>query len=312
MKKKGAIFTLLSLVMVSILFLLAQTNLSEPVQSSSYVVHDRIDSTNYFIQDLERDIKRSTKIATHRGLLGIQQQVTSEGNYLHELDEAFNEMIVNGTYNNTYLSIMNNTELKTWFKRINQEANKLSIHVDYRIQNVSVEHTNPWEISIRMGIVLNVSDKAGGAYWNRDKVIESNLSIIDFEDPLYNVKTKGRIVNTIEPTNITNFIDGENTSGLVEHVDGRYYIENNASPSFLMRLEGNLSSSPHGIESFVDLRRLEDMGISTKEKSTIDHIYFSEQDPQNWVINNTYSWLRIDNQTGRLEDYNITEEELLI
>ncbi|MFW5991228.1 MAG: hypothetical protein ACOCQX_03280 [Candidatus Nanoarchaeia archaeon] len=301
--KKSAFFTLISLVMVSILFMVAQSAHMNKMQQESFVVEKRIKSVDYFIEDLERDIERGIYISTHRGLLGVQQHVTSKGNFLNNTDDAFNKIIINGTYNGTYLSVMNNSELSSWFERIELKAKRLSIELDYEINEVSVYHVSPWEIGVKLNTSMNVSDMQGTAYWERDKPLVTNLSIIDFEDPLYNAKTRGRVVNVIKPTNVTDFVDGTNASGLLYHVDNFYYRENNASPSYLMRLRGELNSSPYGIESFVDLRRLEDVGIKTKDKSTIDHIYFSEFDPQAWQINNTYEWLRIDNESERISNY---------
>ncbi|MFW6014314.1 MAG: hypothetical protein ACOCZQ_03115 [Nanoarchaeota archaeon] len=309
--KKGAFFTLTALVMVSILFLVAQTNFDISKQNNSFILRDRITTIDHFVHDLERDIERGTRIATQRGLLGIQQQVTSEGNFLENKNKAFSEIIINGTYNNSELASMEDSNLKSWFERINRQANKMSIHVNYTINNVSVKHINPWNIQVKLNFSLNVSEKNGFAYWVREKTMKTNLSIIGYEDPLYNVESKGRLTYPIRQTNVTTFVDGNNTSGLLEHFDNHYYKRSDSAPSFLMRLERNLSHSPNGIESIVDLTKMEYMGLSTKNKSVIDHIYFSEQDPETWVINNTYDWLRIDNQSGRLKDYQI-EEELLI
>lgn len=304
-KKKGAFFTLTALVMVSILFLAAQVSFMDTTGMHASVIHDRISSIDYFVQDLERDIERGALVAAQRGLLGVQQQVTSEGYFLNDTNDALGEIIIDGTYNGTYLSVMNDTELNSWLERINSQANKLSIEVDYDISNLTVEHLDPWHIEIDFTAKVNVSDMQGISTWERKKQITENLSIIGFEDPLYNVKTKGQVPYTITPTTVTDFVVEGNASGLLEHVDMGYYKRSEYAPSFLMRLEGNLSHSTMGIESIVDLRRFEAIGISTKNKSVIDHIYFSDQDPETWVINNTYSWLRIDNQsqTTRLDEY---------
>lgn len=308
--KKGAFFTFIALMMVSILFILAQTQYINRMQQESFVIHKRISSVDYFIEDLERDIERGMYIAAHRSLLGMQQHITSRGNFVNDTDDAFTQIILNGTYNGTYLSVMNNSELKTWFEKINYEADKLSIDIGYEINNLTVYHLNPWEIAIELDAVLNVTDKQGVAQWIRRTPLRANLSIIDFEDPLYNAKTSGRVVNVIKPTNITNFVEGNDTSGLLEHINRQLYTESNSSPSYLMRLSGNLNSSPHGIESFVDLRRFDDIGISTKDKSCIDYVYFSEMYPESWNIEHTYNWLKIDNRSNRVSRYQV--EDLLI
>ncbi len=308
--KRGAFFTLTALVMISILFLLIQANHFDKMQSESFIVNKRISTIDYFVTDLERDIERGMYIASHRSLLGIQQHITSQGRFIQDIDQAFTEIIINGTYNGTYLSVMNGSELDTWFEKIRHEADKLSIDIDYKINNLKVYQITPWVIEVKLDAFLNVSDQQNMARWARKKQIDTNLSIINFEDPLYNAKTSGRVVNVIKPTNITNFVEGNDTSGLLEHINRHLYRESNSSPSYLNRLSGNLNSSQNGIESFVDLRIFDDMGIDIKDKTCIDHIYFSEEEPPSWNIKNTYDWLKLDNRSNRLKDYQV--EDLLI
>lgn len=303
--KRSALFTLTAIIMVSLLFVAATSYNNHQMQEKSFVISKRVQTVDYFVDDLERDIKRGMHISTYRALLALQQHATSTGEYVQDRDKAFNELIVNGTYNGTYMSVMNNSELSQWFEKINSEADKISINVDHDINNISVYHVSPWEIKIQLNLTLNVSDQHGTAYWLRKNPLETNLSITSFEDPLYNVQTNGSVVNVIRPTNVTGFIEGENASGLLEHIDNNYYVESNSSPSFLMRYSGNLNSSEYGIESIVDLRDFEDMDIDTRDKSCIDYIYFSSEGPPAWNINNTYDWLKIDNQSEHLQDYEV-------
>ncbi|MGM5482415.1 MAG: hypothetical protein ACQESF_03040 [Nanobdellota archaeon] len=303
--KKGAFFTLIALVMASILIMVLHTSNMDDMKDKSFVLENRIKSIDYFISDLERDIKRGMYISTYRGLLGIQQQITSKGKYINNLDKSLENIIINGTYNGSYLSVMNNSELSVWFEKIKKESSSMSINIKYHINNIEVDHITPWKISIKMNTSLNISDKQGLAEWNREKNLVANLSIIDFEDPLYNIKTNGKVVNIIKSVNSTDFVTGSNTTNLLKHIADNKYIHTNSSPSYLMRLSGNFSASEHGIESLVDLRELEDLGIDTKEKTCVDYLYFSEKEPTSWHINHTYNWLRIDNQSNHLKEYKV-------
>lgn len=303
--KKGALFTIIAIVMVSLLFVAATSYTSHKMEERSFVVSKRVQTVNYFINDLERDIKRGMYISTYRSLLAMQQHVTSTGEFVPNSDKAFRTLIVNGTYNGSYMSVMNDTELSKWFAKINTEADKISVDVDYEINNVSVYHVTPWKIKIELNVTLNVSDEHGTAHWVRKNPLRTNLSIVSFEDPIYNVETLGKVVNIVQPTNVTDFVDENDTKNLKDHINNRYYVHTNSSPSFLMRFSGDLNASEYGIESIVDLRKLEDVGISLKDKSCIDYIYFSDDNPASWKINNTYNWLRIDNQSNHLNFYEV-------
>ena len=106
----------------------------------------------------------------------------------------------------------------------------------------------------------------------------------------------------LQLTNEGNYVTGTDTTNFKRHIDGLYYANSSAGPSFLMRLEGNLSNSSTGIESIVRLPDLQVQGIPVYERSSVDYIYFGNATPTIYIINNTYeSWLRLDD--GHLDKY---------
>ena len=139
----------------------------------------------------------------------------------------------------------------------------------------------------------------------RTNPLNTTLKITSFEDPLYTVETYGRVISIIQEANITDFVVNGNTSNLTNHIDNSYYIPSTSAPSFLMRLKGNISNSTNGIESLVNLKKLESVGITPEVKSCVDYIYFSSDDPTNWQINNTFNWFRLDNESGHLDTYEV-------
>ncbi|MBN2458402.1 hypothetical protein JXB31_04710 [Candidatus Woesearchaeota archaeon] len=275
------------------------------LRERSFLVEDRVKSVDYFIGDIEKDIERGSYIASFRALLGIQQHITSTGEYLSDLDSVFTEILVNGTINSSYVSVMNDTELNKWIDKIRYEASKYSISFDYDIVDVELVHIDPWVVETRLNVILNISDTRGTSRWIRNQTINSTLGIELYEDPVYTINTLGRVINVIQETNITDFVTGNETSNLTYHVENSIYKASNSSPSYLMRLEGDFGSSCYGIESFVNLRKLETAGFIIEDKSCIDYIYFSVDDPQSWAINHTFNWLRIDNESNHLAIYEV-------
>mgnify|MGYP003964978823 CR=1 FL=1 len=301
--KKGIFYTLISLMFLSLLMFSMNIEKEYTLRERSHVIGNRIDSVNFFITDLEKDIQRGTYIAMFRSLLGIQQQITSEGQFLNDTQKTFKEIIVNGTIDGNYISVMNNTELSIWISKIQLEARKVAIEFNYNINYVKIYQLNPWVVAVDLNVTLNVTDMKNTAEWKRDQLITTTLNISTFEDPLYSVFTYGRVLNTIQKTPITDFTDGTNTTNIKEHIDNSYYIATNSSPSFIMRLSGNLSNSTNGIESIVNLKKLEDASVSIIEKSCVDYIYFSNSTPTNYLINYTYNWFRLDNESNHLGIY---------
>ncbi len=281
------------------------TKHSTKMSERSLVIKERIHSIDHFIDDLDVDIQRGVFIASFRALLAMQQYITAEGDFITEVDDVFNELLINGSIDGNYMSVMNDTELPLWIDRIKQEAAKATIVLNYNLTDVRVYHSSPWELSIELSMFIDITDTGETARWSRNQVITTSLPIEGFEDPLYTVFTEGRVINLITPTNITDFTNGQNTSNLKVHVDAGLYRAKNSSPSYLMRLKGNLSGSLYGIESFVNLKTFEDASLSIEEKSCIDYVYFSGNNPEHWLIDNTYNWLRIDNQSNHIADYEV-------
>ena len=72
-----------------------------------------------------------------------------------------------------------------------------------------------------------------------------------------------------------------------------------------MRLEGNLSSDPNGIESLVNPQTLANAGISAKYKSVVDYIYFSTDNPTKYSVP-AVSNLILDDEDNHLTTYNVS------
>ena len=130
-------------------------------------------------------------------------------------------------------------------------------------------------------------------------------------------------VSTSFPSNVTvPHVKLSDVSGLPEKIlisDGKIYdIENlrnflfdgcyksSNGPSYLMRLEGNLSNSPYGIESFVNLDDFENVGIHTNSGiSCVDYMYFSNNQTSAHRIKGMPDWFYLDDD--HLSEYNCTD-----
>ncbi len=304
--KKAVVFTMIAIAFLCLLFFAMNIEKSYTLREQSFITGDRVKSVDFFISDLEKDIQRGTYIAMFRAMLAMQQHITSEGRYLNDTQATFEELLINGTIDSGYVSVMNGTELKVWIAKIQQEAGKVAIRFNYTINSVRLYQVNPWIVSADLNVTMDIFDSRKTAVWKRNEIITESLNITTFEDPLYTANTFGRVIYTIQKSNVTNFTVGTDTSGLLYHVDNKLYIASSSAPSYIMRLSGNLSNSSFGIESIVNLKDLEDSKIDTLEKSCIDYIYFSSSSPPSFLVNNTYNWLRLDNESGHLARYGVT------
>src|SRR3989344_3412142 len=71
---------------------------------------------------------------------------------------------------------------------------------------------------------INVMDRKGTASWQQEQEVSALVNIIDLEDPLYVVKTGGKITNIIRHTNYTPFVQGSDVTNLLLHTNDSLYI----------------------------------------------------------------------------------------
>jgi len=301
--KKGMFFTLLAIAMLS-LFLITYSSYS--LIKDRTVIDKRIRTMNSFIFSLEEDMSRQIYISTFRAILGIGNYITTEGQFITDSRTSIEEALLNGTINGTSINLMEGYRLKDWSSRVSNMSEKMNLLVNYSLKEVNVSQEDPWSVKVETNIDFFIRDKAGLASWNRTSTIVANVEIIGFEDPLYLIKTGGRIANKIDKTIYQPFVNGSDVSNLTLHVNHSYYISSSSAPSFLDRLEGKVSANENGIESLVHLEDLMAQGITPEVKSVVDYIYFSGNDPTYYNIDGMPSWFRLDNESAHLEVYNVS------
>jgi hypothetical protein len=149
-----------------------------------------------------------------------------------------------------------------------------------------------------------MQDEDSLALWNRSLSLVAQIPIEGMEDPVYIVNTGGLVSNKIKRTPHTTFVQGTNISALSNHSLSSYYRDHTDAPSFLGRLQGNLTASPYGVESMVNLQKLAAQGVPTSQKSVIDYIYFSTSNPSTNGVSGMSAWFRLD--STHLAYYNAT------
>ena len=267
-------------------------------------ISTRIESVNFFIKDVEKDINKGIFITGFRTLLSFNQFIATNGSFIDNLNLRFKESFLNGTIYQQPLSLMADSTFTDWANKISAEADKIDIKFNYTINDVKLNQTDPWTVDIGLNITLDIRDKRNTSYWLRERYLTSRISIIGFEDPLYLINSKGRVTNAIVKSNITNFVVNGDVTNLLMHSNNSYYAAHNDSPSFLMRFVGDLGNSTYGIESLVNLDKFQQQGLVLKDRSIVDSIYFNNQFTLNYRVNNTPEWFKIDQ--NHLDFYQVT------
>ncbi len=293
-KKRGIFYTTAAIALTIVIVITYSAYSTYRLSDRMDVIQTRIETVNFFIKDVERDISKGAYIAGFRTLLSFNQFIAANGSFLDNANERFKESFLNGTIKGKPLSLMKDSTFTDWANKISAEANKVDINFNFVINDVKLNHTNPWNVDIGLDLSLDIRDKRNTSYWIRNRYLTQSISIIGFEDPLYIVNSKGRVTSTIRITNITKFVVNGKVDNLLSHMNNSYYIAHNDGPSFLMRLEGNLGNSTYGIESLVNLNKFQQQGLTLKDRSIVDYIYFGTKATTNFRVNNTPEWFKID------------------
>jgi hypothetical protein len=289
--KKGMLFTLTVVALLSLF--LASYGVFSYVKDRG-VINNRIDTMNNFVFSIEEDLIRKFYISGFRIIFLFEKEIAESGNYISSFNSSFEEAFFNGTINGEGQDLLEKVIFEDIEDFFNEKGSKINVNVSLLNPKIFVEQSGPWEINFSVKMDLIVEDKSKLAFWNRTILVSSYIPIEGFEDPFYIVNTNGLVVNKINKTIYVDFINGSDVSNLEDHLFSGYYINSTLAPSFLNRLSGINSPSINGIESLVDLEILSNQGMPIKDKSVVDYIYFSEQNPSTNAVSGMPFWFKLD------------------
>jgi hypothetical protein len=299
--KKGMFFTIIAIMLI-LLFMAAYGTFF--VLEDRKNINKRIESMNNFVFSMEEDLGRQLYISGSRAVFIVEKYIAENGRYASDTNSLFSEMFFNGTFYGLSQDVMIGATFSDIENSISERAEKINLDVSIRPNFVSISQDNPWSIKITLNANLSITDKTNLASWAKSENYYSYIPIDNFEDPLYTIESGGKIIQKINKTTFFSLVSGSDVSNLLKHLDNSYYYNSELAPSFLQRLEGNISQSAYGIESFVNLPELSSQGIAVEDKSCVDYIYFSDNNPQAFHIAGMPSWFKIDYE--HIEVYNVS------
>lgn len=282
--KRGIFFTLIAIVIMALLIIILTPKADVSLQKDAQAIRKRIDSVDNYVATLEDSyFKTALEATTFKTILSLALYINKTEAFLNNFDNAFYEVIVNGTINKvpidltTKAKIMDNNSLMNWSNRIIKTANS-TYHVNTTIVfiNVSVNQTDPWTLTTRL--TLNITVKSNVAEWRRNKTIIATTSIEGLYDPYYLINTEGLYDKQIRKSDIQ--FDEWNLTHVRTALKNATYVhwKNSKAPSYLMRFVNNLEASECcGIESFVDPNKImpNDIDHIDQRESYLDYLFWS-------------------------------------
>jgi len=300
--KNAQIFTILAIILISLMFLSFEL-FSFLHQTKS--TKTRISTMDSFLSSTEENFARQIYISGFRIIFLAEDQITSTGNYINVNDffqEAFFNGTVNGAENN---AILTGTTYDDLVNSLNNKVRKINVNITLENSNLTVTQNDPWNVNVTLTSNFIMSDREGLARWDKVQTITSLIPITFFEDPLFTVNSYAKVSRKISQTPYEGiYNDSGDIANLILHVNGKYYATNPNAPNFLNRLEGNFSADPNGIESFIYIPDFTAQGLTIYDKTMIDYIYFNpSRDPTKHTVSGMPLWFKIDSEDNHTEKY---------
>jgi len=152
---------------------------------------------------------------------------------------------------------------------IQAKADKISATFTIENEEIEVTQGGPWNVTIILKSDITLADKSGLVSWSK-KAFEviGYVNIIGLVDPTYPLELGAADVKIAESKfNEQGF---ESDADLIEHAENTYYLFSAEAPSFIDRLQGDITvASPYGIESLVAPKISPISGLSI-----VDHEYY--------------------------------------
>src|SRR3989338_5424456 len=113
-KKRGIFYTTAAIALTIVIFVTYSSYSAYRLSDKMDVIQTRIETVNFFIKDVEKDISNGAYIAGFRTLLSFNQFITANGTFINNLNEKFKESFLNGTINQQPLSLMKDSTFTDW------------------------------------------------------------------------------------------------------------------------------------------------------------------------------------------------------
>jgi hypothetical protein len=300
--KRGMFFMILSVVLVTFL-IFSLTFFSFTKDRDA--IEERINTLNGFVFAAEEDLKRRLFISGFRMIFLFEKRIIERGEYIDDADARFDELFFSGTlYGDSFSDVTTGATFADIKDELERKAGKIGANLSLYNADLVVTQEDPWNVKFSLNAELFVNDLSGLASWNRTITSSTFVPVQGFGDPIYSIST-----NSLVFVNITKspyVFDPLDINNLRNHALGSFYVVSpNNAPSFLNRLEGDLSSNLNGIESLVNLDKLVSAGVAVdSSRSDIDHEYFGVSSNECAVSpSGMPSWFKLN--SNRVGDYQV-------
>jgi hypothetical protein len=276
MYKKGIFFTLISLVLVTIITHIFTQSTAGLQQDNAAML--RIQVLDNFITEVEAAyLPLALQAASFKGINATISWMDAQNVWLTNPGTELGSIIKNGTLG--IQIVQNNNTVENFTRKVEQTAAKThGMDLTIKVNSVLFNESAAWQLDIAANVTVIAKSNVGN--WSREGVMISTiLSIEGLPDPQYISRTDGAYHKTIRRSTI---IPGQwNATKLAALITSGNYTRfpGSSAPSYLERFKNSpQASSCCGIESTITDSLLP-LAMQNQQKSYADYQFWTMASP---------------------------------
>ncbi|MCD6477752.1 MAG: hypothetical protein J7K87_01990 [Candidatus Aenigmarchaeota archaeon] len=198
MNRKGLFYSALVVIMLAPIIALTFTY-SESMKGYGREIGSlvRIKSGFYFLDSITQDVDRSVDIIGKRCILECINHVTKEGVGLDSSEDAIKELFTNKTLNGEKAEIVNTT-IYDWINRSKDIAKKRGFILNINITDLHISMYDSFHVLFSFNFTIELRDKDNVFSFEKSEIKNVPVSIEGMEDPIYLLRTNGKVTNKVE------------------------------------------------------------------------------------------------------------------
>jgi len=264
MNKRGIVFTFIAVILLSILILmfLIQSNKKTELEITKSSVQTT--TLNSFVKSLKTEyIPRAIEVSSNQAILALLDYMEKNQRFLlnSEID-IINSTLTGHDPEGNELGMMLYYEdeelidytIHSALDEVKDLAEQTQINFSFDPYNLNISQKDSWTLEVIIyNFEFTVASLDGKTRWEDTINISTELSITNYRDPIILLNESLNI--TIEKADTTTYpsMDG-NIDKIVNQTENHTFNTNPDAPSFLQRLEYDLTLNPegYGIEYIVN------------------------------------------------------------
>ncbi|MBN1274759.1 hypothetical protein JXA12_00495 [Candidatus Woesearchaeota archaeon] len=273
--KKAYFFSLAVLLFLAVLTVFLSSRADPGFTRQSAVHAQRIAEVQSFLDAVERDADTALYVASYRSFLVLDQEVlykedkwVNEDDWSASFDDAYEELVLYGTLVGEPIALTDGYDIEQWLENLDSLTQHLRLDLAITGLEVRARQDDPWHVKTSLTGQLRLHDAFTDSVWDYAFAAETDVPVTLLNDPVYTKGTGQRYAQRI--TMSPHAPEGPvPVSAMQDHIEEPWYVATGEGVGFLDRLQGRFTPSANGIESLVDVRLMQAIGVLREEAASI-------------------------------------------